>query len=264
MDRNELLAVFDREQRRDVTYYGTRREVTPEVVRHIPDENEGLGGGAILYSQLDESNADRVIAEQRDYFAALDMEVEWKLYSHDRPADLPARLLAHGFVPDEPESVMVLDMDDAPAVYWQPVPPEIRRLTGPEGIADVVAMEEAVWQEDKSWLAEMLTLELNAPGDIMRLYAAYVDGQAVSAAWIRFHPGTKFASLWGGSTLAAYRRRGHYTALLAVRAQEARSRGFRFLTVDASPMSRPILQKQGFIHLTTTTPYNWQPDTSDE
>ncbi len=264
MDRIELLEIFDREQRRDVTYYGTRREVTPEVVRHIPDKDGGLGGGAILYSQLDASNGDRVIAEQRGYFAALDMEVEWKLYSHDQPADLPERLLAHGFVPDEPESVLVLDMDDAPAVYWQSVPPEIRRITEPAGIADVVAMEEAVWQEDKSWLAEMLTLELNAPGDIMRLYAAYVDGQAVSAAWIRFHPGTQFASLWGGSTLADFRRRGYYTALLAVRAQEARSRGFRFLTVDASPMSRPILQKHGFIHLTTATAYNWQPTTSDE
>lgn len=257
MDRDELLAVFDLEQRRDVEFYGARREVTPEIVRHIT--TEGSGGGAILYSQLDERNADRVIAEQQAYFAGLGQEFEWKLYSHDRPADLGDRLLAHGFVAEEPESVMVLDMLDAPAVFWQPVPPEVREITDAAGIADIVALEETVWGEDKTYIGEMLTLELNAPGDLTRVYAAYVDERMVSAAWVRFHPPTQFASLWGGSTLAAYRNRGYYTALLAVRAQEARRRGCRFLTVDASAMSRPILEKRGFIRLTTTTPYNWQP-----
>jgi len=37
-----------------------------------------------------------------------------------------------------------------------------------------------------------------------------------------------------------YRKRGLYTALLAVRAQEGRARQVKYLTVDASPMSRPI------------------------
>jgi hypothetical protein len=45
--------------------------------------------------------------------------------------------------------------------------------------------------------------------------------------------------------------------LLAARAQEARARGFSLLTVDASPMSRPILEKHGFQHLATSTPCKW-------
>jgi hypothetical protein len=32
----------------------------------------------------------------------------------------------------------------------------------------------------------------------------------------------------------------------------------RFLTVDASPMSRPILEKLGFRCLTYTTPFVWK------
>ncbi len=58
-----------------------------------------------------------------------------------------------------------------------------------------------------------------------------------------------FASLWGGSTLASHRKRGFYTALLAVRVQEAIRRGARYLTIDASPMSRPIVARFGFVHL---------------
>jgi predicted acetyltransferase len=77
------------------------------------------------------------------------------------------------------------------------------------------------------------------------------------SAWIRFHPPTQFASLWGGSTLPAYRKHGLYTAVLAVRAQEARRRGYRFLTIDASPMSRPIVEKHGFQFLTYAHACNW-------
>ena len=48
--------------------------------------------------------------------------------------------------------------------------------------------------------------------------------------------------------------------LLAARAQEARARGFLLLSVDASPMSRPILEKHGFQSLAAFTPCKWSMD----
>lgn len=85
----------------------------------------------------------------------------------------------------------------------------------------------------------------------LSLYAAYSDeGLPVSAARIQFSKEGTFASLWGGATISPYRNQGFYTALLAVRVQEARRRGFRFLTIDASPMSGPIVEKLGFRVLT--------------
>ncbi len=53
--------------------------------------------------------------------------------------------------------------------------------------------------------------------------------------------------------------RGIYRALVAERAQRARQRGFRYLQVDASDESRPILERLGFIAVTTTTPFTWTP-----
>ena len=38
------------------------------------------------------------------------------------------------------------------------------------------------------------------------------------------------------------------------RAEEAADRGFRYLQVDASPDSRPILERLGLSTLTSTTP----------
>ena len=81
----------------------------------------------------------------------------------------------------------------------------------------------------------------------------------VCAAWVRFASGTGFATLWGGSTLPAWRGRGIYRALVAQRANLAAARGFRYLQVDASDASRPILERLGFVPVTTTTPFIWMP-----
>jgi len=88
---------------------------------------------------------------------------------------------------------------------------------------------------------------------------AEADGGIVCAGWIRFPRGTEFASLWGGGTLPEWRSRGIYRALVAYRARLAALRGVRYLYVDASPDSRPILERLGFVVVTMTTPYVWSP-----
>ncbi len=137
-------------------------------------------------------------------------------------------------------------------------PCEVRRLTDPVDLEKVVQIEDAVWNESHAWIAEELRYELELPDEPMLMYIAYCGSVPAAAAWIRFHKGTDFAALFGGSTLPQYRRRGLYTALLDVRAKAARQRGYRFLTVDASEMSRPILEKHGFVKITTATAYKYR------
>lgn len=116
-----------------------------------------------------------------------------------------------------------------------------------------------MWDEDQDRIIAYLTNSLLDKDGWMSIYVAYDDDIPVSAAWLYLEEGRPFASLWGGSTLAAYRKRGYYTALLAVRLQEAIRHGARFLTIDASPMSRPIVQRFGFRQITTACDYNWEP-----
>lgn len=75
---------------------------------------------------------------------------------------------------------------------------------------------------------------------------------------ITFYQRGQFASLGGAATLPNYRGRGLYTALLAIRVQEAKQRGVRFLDSEASPLSRPILEKFGFQRLTSAHLCEWQ------
>lgn len=259
MDKQQILALYDKEMRQEVEYSDCRREVTPTVVRLV-----GLSalGGAVLYAWLTPDNLETVIREQIAYFDSLGYKFEWKVHSHDTPANLQNHLSAFGFEIEEAEALMILDLEHAPAHLLQPVSQQVRRLTRPEQLGDVVAVQVPVWNEDFGWLTERLTNDLQHHPDHVSVYVAYVEGQPASSAWTYFHPGSHFAGLWGGSTLEQYRGWGLYTALLAARAQEAIARGVRFLTVDASPMSRPILEKLGFQWVSTIYPCKWPPEPS--
>jgi hypothetical protein len=46
-----------------------------------------------------------------------------------------------------------------------------------------------------------------------------------------------------------------FRSLVAYRARLARDRGYRYLQVDASADSSPILQRLGFAELARTTPF---------
>lgn len=100
----------------------------------------------------------------------------------------------------------------------------------------------------------------SCPDDIA-VVAAEAGGEVVSAVWLAFFPpgAGSFARLLGGSTLPQWRGRGIYRALVAARAQRAAARGVRYLQVDASGGSAPILRRLGFRAVTTTTDYVWTP-----
>ena len=256
MNPSQWQALYDPDQRIHIQFPNMRREVTPQVVRHV-DLSSG-GEGMIAYSWLDESSADAAIREQVAYFQRLGQDFEWKVYDYDRPADLKTRLERQGFVSEELEVILGLDLNAAPEVLRQPVRQDVRRITDPRQLADVQAVQEGVWGEDGSWVFEVLGSVLRDDPGRMSVYVAYVDGQPASSAWVDFPPDNAFASLWGGSTLPQFRQRGLFTALLAARAQEAIARRVRYLTVDAMPMSRPILEKLGFERIAESYPCKWK------
>ncbi|WP_369228259.1 GNAT family N-acetyltransferase [Streptomyces sp. R39] len=203
---------------------------------------------------------DALIARQRDFFAARGEAVEWKTRGHDAPADLPDRLRAAGFVPEDRETVVIAEVGDltvAPPV----LPPGVtlRRITADADLDRVAALETAVWGADMAWIAGHLRGLLAVAPEDNEVYVAEAAGQVVSAAWVAFRPGTDFAMLLGGSTLAGWRGKGVYRALVALRASRAAARNAPYLLVEASGDSAPILRRLGFTAVTTTTPYVWTP-----
>jgi len=255
MDQQDLLALYDAQLRIEIEYPGVRKEAFPQLVRFI---KPAPGMNYVSYSRLDKANLDAIIQEQIAYFSTMDQPFSWHVYEHDTPPDLKDRLLAHGFAPDDdPDAVMVLEAQEASPALLSPVAIDIRRITQRDQLDDVVQIEAQVWGGDFGWLKQRLGDHLEIP-DYLSVYVAYVDGQPACSSWIYFHPHNQFAGLFGGATLPAFRARGLYTAVLAIRVQEARRRGYRFSTTGASPMSRPILARNGFRLLTYAYAYEWK------
>jgi ribosomal protein S18 acetylase RimI-like enzyme len=234
VDREFVLAEFDRQLRR----------AGGEVL--IEDDWAGVVG-----SDLDELTADAAIAAHVRRFAELGRAWEWKHYSYDRPADLPDRLLAAGFTAEPAEALLVAVIDELPTEVVLPPGAEIVPVADDRTAAQFVEVHNAVFGGDYAAVGRKLVADKeNQLG-----FVVTADGVPVSAARVEFHHGTEFASLWGGGTLPAWRGRGLFRALVAHRARLAAAKGFRYLQVDASDDSSPILQRLGFVQLATTTPF---------
>lgn len=260
MAPDELLAIFHRQIRlTDADAVpGWIRDSDGPIRREYPvdaaasgyiESPEGLG-----------DDPDAVIAAQRDFFAGRGQSVEWKTYGYDPPADLPVRLTAAGFVPEDPEALILGEIDrilERPGSLPSKI--GIREVHAPEDFERIAELKIAVWGGDGGWIQE-LAAEQQADPD--RLVVCVVEdalagpgGPALCAAWVRFHPGTEFASFWGGATRAEWRGRGLYGATLKHRARLAKERGYRYIRVDASDDSRPILERAGLVVVATTTRY---------
>ena len=208
--------------------------MVPETILELFDaqiRREGVASGAgwsCVLRPPDDGDVDRLIAwvrGQPDY-------AEWRFYAHDGPG-LAERLLAAGLVPEDEETVLVAEAAAIP-------PPEIDVVVARDAFAELAG--------------RVFERRHELPKDAVAVVVE-VEGEAVSGGRVDLEPGLDFAGLYGGVTLPEHRGRGYYRATVAKRAEIARERGYRYLYVDALPTSRPILERLGFVRLTTTTPY---------
>ncbi len=248
MTGSEILALYDAEMRADPPRSaGVWYEWDGDVVRSV-----GLWN-VVMYWCLSEADADSAIAEQAARARSAGEALEWKVYDHDVPPAIGRMLERAGFVADPRETLMVLDLarglpDDAVRAGV-----EIRAIVDEAGVGDFCSVSDAAFGRHDLVKAEVYVRSL---GDsALTLFVVYRDGTPVSSGRLQLPPGRSFASMWGGGTVPGQRGRGMYRALVSHRAREARRRGYRYLTVDAAVMSRPILERLGFAPLTGITGY---------
>lgn len=254
MDHVAVLALFDRDMREGARpdSPGARVERVGKVVRQVGTEH---GWNGVIWSDLDESIADAAIAEQMRYFGELGREFEWKLYGHDKPEGLGKRLRAAGFVAQPEETLMIAELGDLALDAQPPEGVRLLPVTDRAGVDLVADVHEQAFGTDSTRMRHQLLAQLTGDEDNVVAVVALAGDVPVSAARMELVPGTRFAGLWGGGTIDSWRRRGIYRALVAHRARVAAERGYRYVQVDATSQSRPVLARLGFEPLTTTTPY---------
>ena len=254
----QLLDQFHRQirlrAREDEPTPGIVQDTDGPVVRRYP-EQPGTSYCMVECPQGLGDDPDHWISRQVDFFTGRHEQVEWKTYSYDQPADLADRLTAAGFVAEPPETLLLGEVGGL--IHDVDLPPgvRVRAVTSDADLARIDELMKTIWGPDRG--DGSLAQEMRANPDALDVVVVEesADGPVLCAGWLRYSTGTDFASMWGGSTLPDWRRKGLYRSTVTHRARLARERGYRFMRLDASPDSRPILVHLGLRAVATTTPY---------
>lgn len=247
-------AIFNRyrDDRRDQPIEGFTVEVLPYLSRYTATTPGAQG--FVVFADLPLGEEEEIIAEQIRHFAQREQRFEWKLFDFDRPADLVSRLRSRGFHCDAPEAFMVLPTADWNRVVAVPAGIRIERITDERGLQHVVDVQGEAFDDPFDWLFENYATVLRESPESVAMYCAYRGDQPVGTGWIDFPKNSSFAELHGGCVLPEQRGQGLFSALVDRRMRDARARHYEFVAVDAAPMSRPILERQGFQHVCFTHP----------
>jgi GNAT superfamily N-acetyltransferase len=237
---------------------GVLEEVEGPIYRRWGSSPRGFVSTRDLH-RLDPTQLDALISRQIKFFGERSLAFEWKTYAYDQSADLTGRLVAHGFVPDERENLVIGRVS---AIGQDPKPPAgvtIRQVSSPGDTERMAGLLTEVSGEDRSFLGNIFFNDRMENPENVVLLVAEAEQQVVSCARLNLESPTAFASLWAGSTLPHWRGRGIYRSLVAYRARVAAERAYQYLQVDATENSRPILEQIGFLSVSSTTPYIWTP-----
>ena len=215
--------------------------MTPDLVKFV--SNRELGS-CISFSNIPAEALDQTIKTEIDYFNQLKLNFTWHSYSTDKPSILGERLAAHGFTLESSASLMVLDLSSVPDSSL--LLDMCIEVSDKKGIQEAITVQKKVWgRECQTQASQLIRLKEESPEQIY-IYVVYQGNKPVSSAWLMCNPDSPFGSIWAGSTLKEHRGKGFYTMLLAKRIQDAKAKGLKFLTIHATNMSQPIVEKYGF------------------
>jgi GNAT superfamily N-acetyltransferase len=250
MDLGRVLAQYDAEVRarpKARSYFEVER--TGRVIRLTGHFN------FICWWDFAPGGAREAVASQATYFRSRGEELIWRVYEHDKPAELGDCLAEVGFEAEPPGTLMIFDLANQ---LTAPIGPdiEIRRVTTMEDLQGFMAASDVAFGREESWRFAAYSSCLGDPD--LALYVALVSGKTVASARLELGS-SNFGLLFGGGVSPSYRRQGLYRALVAERAKEAKRWGCSYLIADARETSRPILQNLGFIGAAGETTWVLRP-----
>jgi hypothetical protein len=258
----EYLDAYDRQLRTDAE---TPSAVAATQLGPLRLVTFAGGRGFVTYRDVGDADSDgiaQLVAGALAHYRAEPeiTRVEWKTRGHDRAPGLHGALVEHGFLPEQPESIMIGEAALLAVDVPLPEGIQLRRVTSERDVHALSAMQEEVFGGRFADEMAAALLRRLGFGDGMELWVAETDGEIVGSGRLEPVPGTEFAGIWGGATRPQWRGCGIYRALTAARARSALALGKRLLHSDSTEGSRPILERSGLVKVSTTTPYLWSRD----
>jgi len=171
---------------------------------------------------------------------------EWELGESSTPPDLVERLVALGIEPDADEPLAIGMVLTTGSEMPEPPGTSARRVESVDELVTARRIQNEAFGSNADEVAfEQAQSDFATEGEAGSTFLAFVDGTPVAAGYASYTP--LGLLLFGGATLPTARGRGAYRALVAARAREAADRGTPVLVAHAGQMSRPILERLGFV-----------------
>jgi len=214
----------------------------------------------VTSSTLTEGDADRVIRQVCEHFAAESKAFGWVVGPSAKPADLGARLEAAGLTKAfDAAGMAITDLDEQfrinPAVRIREVTPDQLAIAS-ETMAEAFPAPRKV----VNLMYEVLFRDRDRLKT--RIYLAYLEGvqNPVGCSSMGFVPGKPIVHLRGAATNKKHRGRGIYASLLARRLMDARKDGAEAAVIQAIvTTSAPICRRLGFREICDLRFYTWSP-----
>lgn len=214
------------------------------LIRFCGESSQSYDNGIIDFNITNTSEFEIKLRQNIEYFSNKGKEFEWKFYDIFHPDWVIGILNQTGFLQGDEENLFLFDLNQEKIQSKQSHEIIVKEINTSSEFDDVSSLLNQVWQVDHSNLIFGLKAEISKSPDHVKMYGAYIEQTLVSVGWIRMYGGIGY--LFGGSTLLQYRKKGAFSALVFARACIAKERGCRYLMVDASADSTPILNKLGF------------------
>jgi GNAT superfamily N-acetyltransferase len=258
----ELDRLFDS----NIFYHDVRKGVPPGMsgrlnLRRVRLERGGRhpGDNSLFGVRWTAEEADANIEALINYHRQKNIGFTWNVSSYDTPSDLAQRLENQGFVLAGEQAIMALtdlntlDIQTNPDLKVVPLD-----STNDEQIEATLQVISSAFQRTQEQIDKRRPgFFEDAKSGSQQNYLAYLDGRLVGQGRIDLSGST--AHLSGAATLPDYRGRGVYSTLLLHRLKVGREFGHQIATIDAQPMSKPIVARHGFKEYTTSYIYAWMP-----
>jgi ribosomal protein S18 acetylase RimI-like enzyme len=207
-------------------------------------------------------------AEVEDYLDAelrrceeYGMPVDWYLFPPSSPADMPLRLQQRGLVPGSTPWLLT-DLMTLPSPPSMPPNFRIEVAESPLAMDDWRRASAAGFGVSEATGQRYHDAYVGRPRnsenvELRRHYVGSLEDVPVSSSTLLLAGG--IACMWDVSTMPEHRRKGYGACLTRVGLDDARRKGYRYASLNASALGYSVYRSLGFNVECAIPEYRWTP-----
>jgi GNAT superfamily N-acetyltransferase len=207
---------------------------------------------------LPDAEIDRRIGAVVAYLRSQGIPFGWWVMPDDRPSDLRARLVTQGFIPEEEQPAMAIDLNQLGPVPEIPKDTVIEEMREFEGLAEHIRLVavgfELPSEIETAFQGTMQGLPIG-PGTPVRCFLAHEHGRPVGTSLVVL--AGRAAAIFNVVTVPEARGRGIGALVTDAALRAAREAGHRIAILESSHIGYNVYRRLGFAEYGQIAHFTW-------